>query len=160
MEIIATSFLLYQLTNLCNYLLHRFAQHKENTTHMKQHHRLYNRKRHSSGRFRWIGYVANSEIAYGFMILSAFAFSFMFLPNFVTMVFLVQMPVHLFLFHYFHISFHKKHGFIQRFKWFRKLKALHHIHHRSVHSNFSVFDFTFDRIFKTYIGPVANATSR
>jgi sterol desaturase/sphingolipid hydroxylase (fatty acid hydroxylase superfamily) len=54
---------------------------------------------------------------------------------------------------FFDKEYHVEGSRLQRFAWFRRKQALHHVHHRHADSNFAVIDFFWDRILGTYRRP-------
>jgi sterol desaturase/sphingolipid hydroxylase (fatty acid hydroxylase superfamily) len=54
---------------------------------------------------------------------------------------------------YIHRQFHLKHSWLLRYKWFRKKKQYHLLHHRRQRENFSFFISIVDRIFGTHTTP-------
>lgn len=63
---------------------------------------------------------------------------------------LVEMAIIGFLNDSMHDSFHLRHTFWHRFKFFDRLIRLHYNHHTNMRVNFGIFTFLFDRIFGTY----------
>lgn len=51
---------------------------------------------------------------------------------------------------YLHDSFHIKDHWLNRFAPFRKLVALHQVHHENMQKNFGIFTFVWDKLFKTF----------
>lgn len=49
-----------------------------------------------------------------------------------------------------HDSFHLRKTFWHRFKFFDRLTKLHYQHHIDMRMNYGIFNFTFDRIFRTF----------
>ena len=153
MSYLIVLFINYQVINFLNYAIHRWVQHPGPTSHSELHHKVYNRSRHTSRRFKWLGYVARAELLYLIPMFTLVPGAFYFFDWQLALALCVQLVLHVFAFNFFHINFHRRKGFLQSFRWFRSLKALHTIHHRSTHTNFSVFDFSFDYLFGTLVKP-------
>lgn len=49
-----------------------------------------------------------------------------------------------------HDAFHVHNSFWNRIPGFKKMQGLHFEHHLKMDTNFGIFDFTWDKIFKTY----------
>jgi len=49
-----------------------------------------------------------------------------------------------------HDSFHLRNTFWERFAFFERLKKLHFQHHVNMQSNYGIFSFVWDKIFRTY----------
>lgn len=54
---------------------------------------------------------------------------------------------------YVHGAVHVKPHFLDRFKWFKHLQAMHVTHHLHVQKNFGILTFTADRLMKTHAKP-------
>jgi hypothetical protein len=53
---------------------------------------------------------------------------------------------------FFDKEYHVEGSWLERFAWFRHMRALHFEHHRHANANFAVIDFYWDRLFGTYRG--------
>jgi len=49
-----------------------------------------------------------------------------------------------------HTYYHLNNSILERFKWFRKKKELHLLHHKKTYLNFNLYDFTSDILLQTY----------
>jgi sterol desaturase/sphingolipid hydroxylase (fatty acid hydroxylase superfamily) len=58
---------------------------------------------------------------------------------------------------YAHVHFDKEYhvegSYLERFSWFRKMQALHFVHHHHADRNFAVIDFYWDKLLGTYRKP-------
>ena len=51
---------------------------------------------------------------------------------------------------YLHDAFHITNHWLNRFSWFRKMIALHKVHHKNMQRNMGIYWFGFDRMFGTF----------
>ena len=72
------------------------------------------------------------------------------IPLVLGIVMLVEMGIIAFLNNALHDSFHLYKSFWHKFWFFDKLQKLHLIHHQRQNTNYGIFNFWFDRIFRTY----------
>ena len=49
-----------------------------------------------------------------------------------------------------HMQMHLSTSRLAAFNWFKNMRKLHAIHHRRMHKNFGLTNFTFDRLFGTF----------
>ena len=54
---------------------------------------------------------------------------------------------------YIHVHYHLTQTWLDRFAWFRRLRAYHSIHHENTNANFAVIEPFWDRVFGTYQAP-------
>jgi sterol desaturase/sphingolipid hydroxylase (fatty acid hydroxylase superfamily) len=68
-------------------------------------------------------------------------------PLWVPVVFGVTMLAFSLTSDWFHDSFHLRHHPLLRFKWFKRLCALHYVHHRDMTKNLGILTFVWDYVF-------------
>ena len=56
---------------------------------------------------------------------------------------------------YLHAQYHVDGSWLTRFRWFRRKRELHFVHHRHMDSNFGVIEFIWDKWFGTFRNAVA-----
>lgn len=49
-----------------------------------------------------------------------------------------------------HDAIHIKNHPYEKYKWFRRLRILHRVHHANVQTNLGIYEFSWDRIMKTF----------
>jgi len=119
--------------------------------HMGFHHRYYSKDHLVSKKYL----AAEGNLTPFFLIpvLLIGVLSYLVLP---TDLFLVQ-AVACVLSFYAHVFFDKEYHVegsrLLRFSWFRKMQALHFVHHHHADRNFAVIDFFWDRVLGTYRKP-------
>lgn len=97
------------------YKYHLFAHHKKLTIASHSDMNRYNIIEH----LIWLSFIVLANV----LIL-------VFVPLQYSLIFLVIAIIYGSFFYYVHDNVHFKHSFLNRYKWFRKLKARHLIHHR------------------------------
>jgi sterol desaturase/sphingolipid hydroxylase (fatty acid hydroxylase superfamily) len=50
---------------------------------------------------------------------------------------------------YFHDSFHLRKHWLNRYKWYKRLRRLHFLHHHNMTVNYGILSFVWDRVFGT-----------
>ena len=51
---------------------------------------------------------------------------------------------------YIHTNLHIRDSWLERYKWFLERRRLHLIHHKKLNTNYSVIDFSIDKLARTY----------
>ena len=66
-------------------------------------------------------------------------------------MFFLQSSTYSILVNYFHIQYHLKNSYYNRYAWFRKRRDYHLLHHKNKKYNYAFLTNTFDKLSKTYI---------
>jgi len=84
------------------------------------------------------------------ILIVLFATIFNIIPTIIGLSIIIEMAIIGWLNNSLHDSFHLRKTFWHRFKFFDRLTKLHYQHHIDMRMNYGIFNFTFDRIFRTY----------
>jgi len=75
-----------------------------------------------------------------YYILEFYYFNILFIESLIYVIWIDKM----------HESYHLNNSIFEKFEWFRKKKELHLLHHKKTFLNLNLFDFTSDKLLKTY----------
>lgn len=156
LSMLAMAFLGHALAGLTQNLLHRWLGHAPagaalHRIHVEMHHTIYTAVRMRSRRYE------DAEITLTpLYLIPAFALAMLFLwlmPLFhaiaVTLGIAASFAAHV----YVHAQYHVRGSWLQRYPWFRRGRLLHAVHHRDTTKNFSLIDYSWDRVFGTFRDP-------
>lgn len=148
----------YLITSLFGYvvhwMLHQSWAGKANVSHMTHHLKLYPPEDYSSEEYRNAGkdstHLFFSVVSLPLIIfpIILWIFGVISLTIFVT-IFLTEVIVG-WASNYFHDSFHISNHFLSSNKYFIKLTELHYLHHVDMKTNYGIFSFHWDKLFKTF----------
>jgi sterol desaturase/sphingolipid hydroxylase (fatty acid hydroxylase superfamily) len=139
-------------------LLHQSWAGKLNQKHMTHHLILYPPTDYLSDKYREAG-KDNTVLIFGLLALPVVAFPIILgvlniLPITLVIAALLVMGLMSFLHDYLHDSFHIKNHFLTRIPVIKVIYSywnrLHYLHHVDMNSNYGIFLFHWDHIFKTY----------
>ncbi len=148
----------YYFAAIVQTILHRLFGHHDRIhkvyeIHAKGHHGKYPPHRLMTD--QWIESEQHTMWYYAIVfvpiaVLVAWCFGpWIFLAHVTSLLFAIWW--HLYL----HEQYHLKHSAWEFFRWFRKKRALHFIHHREVRTNYAIVEYWIDRILGTRKDPPA-----
>jgi sterol desaturase/sphingolipid hydroxylase (fatty acid hydroxylase superfamily) len=143
----------YLTGSLLQTVIHRWLGHQAVGTffqrrHVLDHHRIYSPRHLVSSDYSaversltpYYAVPAGGVIAFLRLVLPIAPFlSF-------SMTMLVSFAAHA----YIHKHYHLQRTWLERFRWFRRHRDLHYVHHRNGRRNYAVIDFFWDRLFGTF----------
>lgn len=156
--ILLTLFISYLATNLFGYVVH-WSLHQEwvgrhHEAHMTHHLRLYPPEDFTSLAYRSAGkdstvwFFAAASIP---MILVPILLGYFGVISIVCMVAALIMEGTLgFLHNYIHDAMHIKPHWMRSLPFFDRLSKLHMLHHIDMNTNYGIFTFHWDRLFRTF----------
>lgn len=155
MMLIVVPILAFIFFTFLGYITHRWFHSKSSgvffTAHMNHHLKQYPKNDLLSEKYRDAG--KDNTFYYFLLVFSPFIISAIYLAtvNFwLGLIILIEMAAVSALNDRLHDAFHIKDTFLKRFDFFRKLRRLHFIHHRDMSSNYGIFSFAWDKVFKTF----------
>lgn len=157
LTVLAAGIVVYYLTTLMiwvgHYLPHRPSS-RLRAFHIGGHHTLYPDSQHArSPRFLY-GWGRHESLVPQLPWLIALAAAFWILPVKFARPATVELLLVTVVHSYVHTHFHLTSSWLARFAWFRRAQAVHDLHHdRDI--NFMVFDYFWDRVFRTFEEPAA-----
>lgn len=155
-KLMLTFWVVVQIMAFIQAFLHKYFGHKPitgfkllNQIHTLSHHKIY-----TPNQFETAEYDKNEKnITYAFLIpvgiLSSVAYGIFPVEFFIVVVsgsaisYLLQI--------YLHTHYHLSESWLLRYPWFRRLKALHQIHHIYPDKNYGLINFSFDRVTGTFM---------
>jgi len=137
-----------------HWMLHQKWMGKYYTAHMAHHEKLYPPTDFLSETYR----DAGAESTFWFFLISGaplviLPVVLLFLGKlsfFVTALVVIEAVTLGLVSNYLHDSFHIKDHFLNFFSWFKTLVKLHYQHHVDMNTNFGIFFFLWDKLFKTF----------
>ena len=147
-------FILTLLGWIFHWIIHQKWAGKAYKMHYNHHFLQYSTDRFVSDKYRNPG-KDNSVVIFGIMfapiILTVLILTiFRTIPLSFGIMTLIEMTVIAFLNDNLHDSFHLTNSFWHKFWFFPRLKRLHFQHHKNTQTNFSIFNFFWDKVFGTY----------
>jgi sterol desaturase/sphingolipid hydroxylase (fatty acid hydroxylase superfamily) len=148
----------FLITTLFGYVVHRSLHQswtgKLNRAHMTHHLKLYPPSDFYSEKYRDPG-GDNTVKIFAFAAVPIVAFPIILgvlgiLPLGLTIISVVEMLFIGWLHDYLHDSFHILEHPLLRFRLFRHWIDLHYLHHVKMQTNFGIFSFIWDRVFRTF----------
>ena len=154
--VVATVFLTFQVSCVVQAFLHRYTGHRPlfrsiYRGHAGSHHRLYR-----VDDFEQPTYRDDEDSVSHTFVPAALALALagwlllpldLFLANAACLVLSYLAHIHV------HAQFHVTGSPLNRFGWFRRLKALHRQHHADPRTNFGVLGFAYDAAARTLVDP-------
>lgn len=164
MIIIIFAIISFFISGLFGYIVH-WSLHQTwsgnlNKKHMTHHLILYPASDYTSEQYRNAG-KDNSVITFGLLALPLIAFPIILgvigiLPLSIVFTILIVMGIMGFLHNYLHDVFHIKNHFLNKIPVikhiFTRWNYLHYLHHVNMKTNYGIFLFHWDKLFKTYYG--------
>jgi sterol desaturase/sphingolipid hydroxylase (fatty acid hydroxylase superfamily) len=151
---ILTFFALTFLGYVSHWCFHRPWSGRFYKSHLSHHFKLYPPSDFYSDKYRDAGKDNTTllfTLVFSPLILAAIAITvFHIVPLVIGIIILAEMAIFGAANNSLHDSFHIKKTFWHRFKFFHKLIGLHLEHHKNIKTNYGIFNFTFDRLFKTF----------
>lgn len=150
-----TTFIITTFFGYCVHLaLHRPFMGKLYRSHLTHHQKLYPEHQFLSDEYLDAG-KDNTVISFlllgapliilPIVLLATHIISFV-----VFMTAMIGLGVFGGLHNYFHDQFHLRHSWLRRFEWFDRMTDLHYQHHISVHKNFGIYWFGWDKVFGSF----------
>lgn len=102
-------------------------------------------------------YVANVRTSFLpvfvplFIVCNAVAWTFFSWP--IALIFFLMSSGVSLVSNYMHDSFHVENHWLDRFRWHRLLRELHHVHHKHTRKNLGIYMFLYDRLFRSFKYP-------
>jgi sterol desaturase/sphingolipid hydroxylase (fatty acid hydroxylase superfamily) len=115
--------------------------------HIRNHHAIYSETYTTP---RYIDEETSLTLYYLIPAAGCAILAFSLLPFRLAIAVTATLVVSLILHARFHVQYHLKHSWWQRFAWFRRRQFLHRIHHERPDKNFGVLDSMWDRLLGTY----------
>jgi sterol desaturase/sphingolipid hydroxylase (fatty acid hydroxylase superfamily) len=141
-------------------VLHRWLGHKAaggffRRRHVLEHHRIYPARRLVSSEY---SAVERSLTPYYVLPAGALiAFLGLLLPFAAFVGFTATLLISFAAHAYIHKHYHLQYSWLERSRWFRRHRDLHHVHHRDARRNYAVIDLFWDRLFGTFTDAPGNA---
>ncbi len=162
LAILVTVFFTYLFVTFFGYVVHRSLHQpwmgRFNKMHMTHHLKLYPPSDYYSEEYRDPGKDSTAKF-FAFTTLPVFAIVILLaifgvLSKLVLFVVLVEMVILGWMHDYLHDSFHITNHWLSRTLLIEKLfnywNKLHFNHHVNMQTNFGIFDFVWDKLFKTF----------
>lgn len=151
--IIVTAILTFFYSEAVGFFIHRLA-HWPGSGKLFDNHLEHHSVAYPPGKFlseEYLGDILTSFVPYfipAFVITNGLAFLLLSWPLGLT-VFLTTTLVS-FANNIFHDSFHVKEHWLAKFRWHKKLRSIHFVHHRNVKKNLGIYWYGIDRIFGSF----------
>lgn len=143
----------HAIASLTQNLLHRWLGHSAaggalQRLHLSLHHAIYTEARMLSARFR----SAETSLTPLYLVPAGVvaALGFWLLPVLQALCLVSGVAASFAAHVYLHEQFHLSGSKLQRYRWFRRRRLLHAVHHRDGSRNFGLVDFYWDRLFGTF----------
>ena len=120
-------------------------------SHVGFHHRYYS-KNHLVSK-KYLAEEGNLTPFFLIPVLFVGALSYLLLPPDIFAVQAIAGALSFYAHVFFDKEYHVEGSRLLRFSWFRKMQALHFVHHHHADRNFAVIDFFWDRLLGTYRKP-------
>jgi sterol desaturase/sphingolipid hydroxylase (fatty acid hydroxylase superfamily) len=135
------------------YFIHMFLHSPRSgqafRAHMNHHLKQYPTTSYLSEKYRSPG-KDNTVFIFGAVLLVLCSLMFIFLPLRFAIILSAEFLVLGLLNDYLHDRFHIHPHWLEKYKFFHKLRATHYLHHRDMKTNYGIFSFIFDRMCGTY----------
>jgi sterol desaturase/sphingolipid hydroxylase (fatty acid hydroxylase superfamily) len=94
--------------------------------------------------------VEDTRLPYVMLITFGFGVIYNILSFYYYIIFLSETTIYFYIANLLHNSYHLKNPYLERYRWFRYLKKLHHIHHIKVYNNLNITLPITDKLNNTY----------
>ena len=142
------------VSSLLGYLIHRLAHWPKAgifyAMHMEHHRELYPPHEFLSEEYKSAG-VASFRLWFVPIITVVVAAFILWLPTWYAVAATASLGIISALDDYLHDQFHLTGSRLVRFRWFRRLRALHLLHHRNMRKNYGIFSFVLDRMLGSFV---------
>lgn len=142
------------LGELLGYWVHRLLHNPKAgilyKVHMVHHLELYPTNNMYSAIYRKPKLKYNTLLMFAPFFLLAALLLFVLLPLKLFLLLFIETFSLSYLNNWLHDSFHIKPIWLEKYRWYNKLRDIHFIHHQDMSKNMGIFTFFWDRIFKTY----------
>jgi len=153
LPVVGTIVITFELTCLVQAMLHRFIGHRRVIVaifrrHTQSHHFLYSKLTFEQRAYREDEESVSHMMVPIAVLIAYAAYCLLPLPLFIvsSTTVLLTCVAHAYL----HTHFHLAESPLRRFGWFRRLKALHCVHHVDQSTNFGVVTLVWDRVMGTF----------
>lgn len=117
--------------------------------HMEHHEIQYPRKNLSSENYRHTEGLSTFWLFFPLVILMGILHLFL-LPLYLFIPYFTVVSVAGLIQDYLHEGSHLRGFWLNKYKWYRRMRARHHVHHVYQGTNFGIYLFGLDRVFGTY----------
>jgi len=141
---------------LAHWIMHKRWSGRLYQAHYTHHQVLYPPEDMYSDKYREAGIDDSGKLfilLFLPIILVILAFGwFKVIPLWAAILTVIEMGLIGYLHDFWHEKFHLSNTWWKKFKWFQHLTQLHYIHHIETSKNLGIFNFWWDRVFKSYHG--------
>lgn len=153
MDFLLTITITWIVTELIGYIFHRLTHWSRMgalyDSHMTHHLKIYPPSNFFSDSYLKAG-KDSFTIRFIPLFLGVVILEFWFLPLHLSVVALLTTSLCAFLNSYIHDSYHIRNHFLSKFRYYRRLRALHYLHHVQMSKNYGIYWLGFDKMAGTY----------
>lgn len=156
LSVLALVFTTYHVVCILQAVLHRFVGHRRFLlkifeSHTNSHHAIY------VGESFDLPSYCDEEASVTFTLVPVAmvvaGLGYLVLPVFLATVVCITVVATFVAHVYLHEQFHLEKSVLLKFRWFKKYKEIHRVHHEDQSRNFGVISFACDRIMGTLVVP-------
>jgi sterol desaturase/sphingolipid hydroxylase (fatty acid hydroxylase superfamily) len=152
--IIVTAIVSLIFSDIVGQTVHRIAHDRDMDDNIYRKHMTHHLVRYPPGHFYSETYRSSgmdSFVQYFVIpVLLSATVAYLLLPMYLFITFVGFMGLFALVNDRVHLYFHIKDCWLEKYKWFRRLRALHYLHHRNMKFNYGITTFYIDKLLKTF----------
>lgn len=153
---LVTVVLTYYAMAIVQAVLHKLFGHRNRIRTIFQNHALGHHAKYRLERLQTDQYIDSETYVMFYYLIPAVAIGILVfeIGGLVVLAgYAVGVALAFWLHLYLHEHYHLTESWLDRYRWFRRKRALHFEHHRNVRSNYAIVEFWIDRVLGTWQAP-------